>query len=404
MDNEHNEFYKVVDSNFNKLNFEEKKEELEKVYDVVIFPTKDVFNILSGNIKKYMKNLKKEIRINGAYIHLFWKKQRDIAKEKIKEYLENYKDDALSELKLMATYVKLKKFTVNCNLVYNKVINFLNANDGLTTMYCYYYNIIDKKKKIYLSIQEFCEEHKVCIPESEFHNKDILNILNGKYLNYILKPKYYKYLALYYMFSADKSMNTNQIVSDYLSMAEKFKDKYASLYRYYYNRYILKKYEELDEPTELLEKIYYDDNIDDVLYELAEIQFDWYGGDDKCIKYLEKGIEKNNIFCINLLAEIYESNGKIKEAKKYMQMALKRGFSRNINLLAMKLNVDEEDIANCIKWYLNKTNNIMFFDYVQHPYLCLYGEITISKLKKIENLVNDNRFVINWKKFEKYGN
>ena len=29
-------------------------------------------------------------------------------------------------------------------------------------------------------------------------------------------------------------------------------------------------------------------------------------------------------------------------------MALKRGFSRNINLLAMKLNVDEEDIANCI--------------------------------------------------------
>ena len=62
-------------------------------------------------------------------LYSFIWKSREIQQKKIKEYLENYKDDALSELKLMATYVKLKKFTVNCNLVYNKVINFLKVND-----------------------------------------------------------------------------------------------------------------------------------------------------------------------------------------------------------------------------------------------------------------------------------
>ena len=402
MENEQNEFYNIVDSNFDKLKLNAKQEKLEKVYGIYIFPTSDICNILQGNIKKYMKNLKKEIRKNGAYIHLFWKKQRDLAKEKISEYLENYKDDGLSELNLMATYMKLKSFTRNCNFVYNKVLKYQTANNGFTGMNCYFYNIIDKREKKYLSIQQFCEEHKICISESEFNNKDILNILNGKYLSYILKPKYYKYLALYYMFCVIKTMDTLKIASHYLFMAENLNDKSALFYRYCYNRHILNKYNNVDEPTELLQKLYNDDNIDDVLYELADIQFDYYGGDDKCIQYLEEGLEKNNIFCINMLAEIYESNGKHKEAKKYSEMALKKGFSRNIELMAMKLNVNEEDIANCIKWYLNSTNSIMYFDYVQHP--CLYGEITICKLKKIEHLVNDNRFVINWKNFEKYGN
>lgn len=397
------EFYNIVDSNFNELNFEEKKEELERVYGIVIYsPTQDVFNILRGDIKKYMENFKEEIKKNGAYIYLFWKKQRELANEKISEYLDDYKDDGLCELNLMTTYVKLKSFTVKSNFVYDEVIKYQKSNNGFTGMNYYLYNMGEKEGKKYLSIQQFCEEHKVCIHESEFHNKDILNILNGKYLNYILKPKFYKYLALYYMFCAVKSMENDKLASNYLFMAENLNDKYATLYRYCYNKLILNKYNNVDEPTELLQKLYNDDNIDDVLYELAEIKFDWYGGDDECIKYLEEGVEKNNIFCINMLAEIYESMGKIEEAKKYSEIALKRGFSRNIELMAMKLNVDEEDISNCIKWYLNTKNSIMFFDYVQHP--CLYGEITISKLKKIENLVNDNRFIINWKNFEKYGN
>lgn len=403
MDNGQSKFYNIVNSNFDELNFKEKKKELERVYDIIIpDPTKDIFNILRGNINGYMENIKEEIKRNGAFIHLFWKKQKELANEKISEYLDNYNDDGLCELNLMATYVKLKSFVVNCNFVYDMVIEYQKSKNGFTGMNYYLYNMGEKRGKKYLSIQQFCEEHKVCIPESEFHNKDILNILNGKYISYMLKPKYYKYIALFYMFNSIKTINTDQTLLNYLFMAENLNDKYASFYRFCYNRHILDKYNNVDEPTELLQKLYDDNNIDDILYELAEIQFDWYGRDVECIKYLEEGVEKNNIFCINMLAEIYESMGKIKEARKYSEIALKRGFSRNIQLMAMRLDVDEKDIANYIKWYLNTTNSIMFFDYFQQN--GLYSEITLKKLRRIEELVNDNRFVINWKIFEKYGN
>ena len=124
MENEQIEFYNIVDSNFNELNFEKKKRRMERVYGIIIHsPTRDVFNILLGNIKKYMENFKEEIKKNGAYIYLFWKKQRDLANEKISEYLDNFKDDGLCELNLMTTYIKLKSFTIKSNLYMMRLLN-----------------------------------------------------------------------------------------------------------------------------------------------------------------------------------------------------------------------------------------------------------------------------------------